>query len=130
MTTRLLLAEHREYARDYGHGPRDDVKPDNPEKQRRNRGHLDPGHDDYPTGHGFSTSQAVHKTRHRPISRWDRPKVHSRFAECSQETGDARQHEFAPRVGIAVIESGQREEGHLGYVSAASLDLWVDGIDL
>jgi len=23
MTTRLLLAEHREYARDYGHGPRD-----------------------------------------------------------------------------------------------------------
>jgi hypothetical protein len=29
-----------------------------------------------------------------------------------------------------MVEAGQREKGYQGYVSAALLDLWVDGIDL
>src|SRR6516164_10837537 len=47
-----------------------------------------------------------------------------------QESVDARQHKFAPRKGVAVVEVAQREEGCPGYVSAARLDLRVDGISL
>src|SRR3984893_2223560 len=52
----------------------------------------------------------------------------SRCIERLEESGDARQHKFAPRVSLAVVQAGQREEGHLRYVSAARFDLWVDGI--
>src|SRR6516162_2490028 len=47
-----------------------------------------------------------------------------------QESVDARQHKFALRKGVAVVEVAQREEGCPGYVSAARLDLRVDGISL
>jgi len=49
------------------------------------------------------------------------------FKEVPQQTptqsADARQHKFAPRVGLAVVQAGQREEGHPRYVLAARFDL-------
>ena len=52
----------------------------------------------------------------------------SRRVQRFQESDNAQQHKFAPRVGLAMVEAGQREETHRGYLSAARLDLWVDGI--
>jgi hypothetical protein len=54
MTTRLLLAQHRGDARDHGNRSHQNVKPDHREKQRRNRGYFDPGHDDCVCGHLLS----------------------------------------------------------------------------
>jgi len=54
----------------------------------------------------------------------------SRYIQRFQESGDARQQKFATRVGLAVAQTGQRGEGHPGYVSAARFDHWLDGIYL
>src|SRR6516164_11044364 len=65
MTTRLLLAQHRGDARDHGNRSHQNVKPDHREKQRRNRGYLDPGHDDRVSGHLLTATLAFRQTRPR-----------------------------------------------------------------